>query len=185
MDRGIKDRNILDKFTVNFCYIIEKYCKYIIVSGFLAIVSGRSRSTEDIDMIIERINYDLFKKIHLDLVKNGFVCMQSDNSKEIYDYLKDNLSVRYTYKNKILPEMEVKFSKDELDEYQLNNRVKIDLTGLDIWFSSVNINIAFKEEYLRSQKDIEDAKHLRLVYLDVIDEDKINEIKEKIRRLRL
>jgi hypothetical protein len=47
------------------------------------------------------------------------------------------------------------------------------------------MNIAFKEEYLKSDKDLEDARHLRIVYEEEIDENEIKKIKEKIRKLRL
>ncbi len=183
--REVEDKNILDKFCIKFCKIIEKYCKYIIVLDFVAISSGRSRATEDIDMIIERIGFEKFKKLHEDMVKNGFVCMQSDSSKNIYDYLKDNIAVRYTLKNQPLPEMEVKFAKDELDLYQIKTKVKLPLTGLDIWFSSVNMNIAFKEELLKSDKDLKDAEHLRKIYPELINEEEIKQIKKRIRKLRL
>jgi len=81
--------------------------------------------------------------------------------------------------------MEIKFAKDELDNEQLNSRTKLPLTKLDIYFSSIEGNIAFKEELLKSQKDLEDAKHLRIIYEGKFDEDKINEIKRKIRRIKL
>lgn len=185
MEYGVKDRNILDKFCIDFCSIIEKYVRYIIVSGFVAIASGRSRATEDIDMIMERIDKEKFTAIHKELEKKGFVCMQSDDPEEIYSYLKDNISIRYTYKDKPLPQMEVKFSKSKLDEYQLNTRQKLPLTGVDVWFSSIDMNIAFKEEYLKSEKDIEDARHLRIAYAEMINEDEINHIKSLIRRYLL
>ena len=176
-------KNILDKFCIDFCKVVEKNCKYIIVSGFVAIASGRVRGTEDIDMIIERLNLKKFIQLHKDFIKNNFVCMQSDSEQEIYDYLKDNLSVRYTYKNKPLPEMEVKFAKDYLDEYQLKNRVKLKITNLDVWFSSIEMNIAFKEELLKSPKDLEDAKHLRKMF--TVNEKEIDNIKKLIKELRL
>lgn len=180
------DKSLLDRFCIDFCKIIEKYTEYIIVSGFVAISTGRSRSTEDIDMIIPRIDLDKFKIIHEDLIKNGFVCMQSEEAETIFnDYLEDNLSVRYTYLDKPLPEMEIKFAKDELDLYQLKTKTKIEMTGLSVWFSSINYNIAFKEEYLKSEKDIEDATHLRVVFYDDIDENEINNIKKMIRSKRL
>ena len=185
MDRRISDRNILDEFCINFCKILEKHCKYIVVSGFVAISSGRTRGTEDIDVIIEKLPLERFIILHNDLIKNGFVCMQTEDVKSIYkDYLNDNLSVRYTFKDKMLPEMEIKFAKDELDNYQLKNRIKLELTGLDIWFGSIEINIAFKEELLKSEKDLEDARHLRIVYSDKINEDEINNVKKLIRRYR-
>ena len=80
---------------------------------------------------------------------------------------------------------EVKFVKDELDELQMRTRKKLDFTGLDIWFSSIEFNIAFKEELLKSEKDMEDAKHLRIIYKDELDNNFIEEIKYKIRKLRL
>jgi len=103
-----------------------------------------------------------------------FVFYRNTNrfSKEIFSYLKDNLSVRYTWKDKPLPEMELKFEKDIIDEEQLKNRVKLDLTGTDLWFSSIEANIAFKETLLKSEKDQEDANHLRTVYSDLISEEK-------------
>lgn len=185
MDRSIDDKNILDKFCIDFSKIIEKYTKYIIVSGFVAISTGRTRGTEDIDMIIPKLQKETFFKIHKELVENDFVCMQSDNEEEIYSYLEDNLCVRYTRKNQPLPEMELKFAKDYLDNYQLTTGRKIPLTKLDVWFSSIEMNIAFKEEYLKSDKDLEDAKHLRTIFSDEIDEDEIQRVKRLIKEHRL
>lgn len=47
------------------------------------------------------------------------------------------------------------------------------------------MNIAFKEELLRSEKDIDDANHLRIIYSDTIEENEIKKIKNNIRTLRL
>lgn len=180
------EKSLLDKFCIGFCKVVEKHVNYIIVSGFVVISSGRARATEDIDMIISELSEENFTKLHEDLIRNGFVCMQSEDPKEIYrSYLKENLSVRYTYKDKALPEMELKLAKDKLDEYQLETKTKLELTGLDIWFSSVNMNIAFKEGYLKSPKDMEDAQHLRLVYPELVDEKEITKIKKMIMELRM
>ncbi len=183
--REISDLNILNDFTNKFCKIVEKHTQYIIVSGFVAIASGRVRGTEDIDMIIEKLDYEKFKNLNDDLIKNGFICIQEENSKEIYLYLTDNASIRYTYKNLPLPEMEVKFAKNILDIYQFKTKTKLKLTGLDIWFSSIEMNIAFKEELLKSEKDIEDSIYLREVYKGEFDEDEINKIKKLIKEVRL
>jgi hypothetical protein len=185
MEREISDRNILDKFCEDFCKIVEKHCKYIIVSGFLAIASGRTRGTEDIDMIIEELSKEQFKKLFYDLKENDFICMQSSKSEDVYEYLIDKTSIRFTRKNQHLPEMEIKFSKDLLDEYQIENRIKIPLTGLDVWFSNIDINVAFKEKLLKSNKDLEDARHLRIVFSENIDEKEINKLKEMIKKWRL
>jgi hypothetical protein len=186
--REIEDKTILDKFAEEFCSIVEKHCKYIVCSGFVAIAHGRSRGTEDIDMIIEKISKDKFFNLHEDLIKNGFQCIQSDNSNIIFmRYLSDGISVRYVWKSEghFPPEMEIKLAKDELDEEQIKNRVKFPLTGLNIYFSSIENNIAFKEELLKSDKDLEDARHLRIIYKGEISEKEIERIKDKIKKFRL
>jgi hypothetical protein len=187
-ERIISNKTILDKFAESICEIIDKYTKYIICSGFVAIAHGRTRGTEDIDMIIEKIPKERFIEMHEDLLKNNFICIQSDNPLDIYEmYLNKSNSIRYVWNEEgyFPPEMEIKFAKDDIDINQLKNRTKLPLTGLDIYFSPIEDNIAFKEEFLKSDKDIEDAKHLRIIYEETIDEEKIKEIKEKIKRLRM
>lgn len=173
-------------FAEDFVDVVEKHAKYVIVSGFVAIAHGRSRGTEDVDIIIERIKKGAFIKMHNDLLAAGFECIQSEYPEVIYDdYLKNKTSVRYVRKGHFIPEMELKLAKDELDDYQIRTRKKLPLTGLELYFSSIEMNIAFKEELLRSEKDMDDAKHLRIIYSDVLDENEITKIKAKIRRLRL
>ena len=72
-----------------------------------------------------------------------------------------------------------------MDEYQLKTKTKLKLTGLNLWFSNINVNIAFKEELLKSPKDIDDANHLRVVYSELIENNEITEVKNMIKRLRL
>jgi hypothetical protein len=186
MKREVEERTVLDEFAADFARIVEKHARYIIVSGFVAIAHGRSRGTEDIDMIIERISKERFMALHEELAANGFECVQSDDANEIYrEYLSRNDSIRYVRKGAHIPEMELKLSKDILDEHQLRTRKKLPLTGLDLYFSSIEMNIAFKEELLKSKKDIEDAKHMRIVYDGKIDEEEIKKVKGVIRKLRL
>jgi len=181
----VEDKTLLDKFVEEVASIVENHCNYIVVSGFVAIAHGRSRGTEDIDMIIERINKKLFLELNEDFLKAGYEAIQSSSPDELYDYLLDNCSIRYVKKGTFVPELELKFAKDSLDEDQIKNRVKLPLTGLNIYFSSIESNIAFKEEFLKSDKDMEDAKHLRLIYSDKIDEGEIIRIKKLIHAIKI
>lgn len=185
MKREVDDKTILDKFAEEFCEIVDKHCGYFICSGFSAIASGRSRGTEDIDMILEKLSKEDFLKLHKGLVKKGFECIQSENPEEVFNYLNEGASIRYVRKNEHLPEMEIHFAKDVLDEIQLNERIKMPFTRLNIWFAPLEGNIAFKEEWLKSEKDMEDAKHLRIVYEGKFSEDKVNKFKKLIREVRL
>lgn len=185
MDRKISDRNILDRFTEDFCKVVDRHVAYMIVSGFAAISSGRTRGTEDIDMIIDNLSKEGFVKLHNDLVEHGFECMQSSDAEEIFElYLRRLDSIRYTWKGKFLPEMEIHLIKDSVDKYQLDRRIKLELTGLDVYFAPLEGNIAFKEEWLKGDKDIEDAQHLRIVYSEKINEAEIDKIRKMIREVR-
>src|SRR3989338_1618633 len=118
--REIADTNILKTFCEHFCSIVDKYCKYIIVSGYVAIASGRSRGTEDIDMIIEHIPLETFRKLHDELLKENFICVHDLQAEELYnDYLEEQTRIRYHKKEQYLPEMEIKFAKNPLDNYQI------------------------------------------------------------------
>ena len=54
-------------------------------------------------MIIEKISFDMFKRLHEDLVKAGFECLQSSKVRDIYDYLDKGDSVRYVREGGYLP----------------------------------------------------------------------------------
>lgn len=184
MDREISDRSILDGFTEDFCRVVNRYARYVVVSEFVAISHGRSRGTEDVDIMIERLSLSEFEKMHDALIEAGFECVYPSKSGDIYEHLSGKLNARYTWKGQELPNMEVKFAKDSLDDEQFENRGKIEFTGLDVFFPKIEEAIAFKEEYLGSDKDMEDAKHLRLIYMDRLDEDYINNYKKKIRMVK-
>ena len=118
--RSVDDRNVLDAFCNRFCKVLEKHAYYIVVSGFVAISSGRTRGTEDIDVIVERIGQDRFEKIHAELEKEGFECIQGPSAVDLYrHYLSDNASIRYILKDQMLPEMELKQNLQVRDESQV------------------------------------------------------------------
>ena len=118
-----KQRNILTDICLEFCKILDKYTKYIVISGVFIICSGRSRATEDIDIIIDSMNFKEFEEMYNELKLNGFTCLQSNDPIEVYNlYLKENIPVRFIKDEKFIPNIELKFKKDYLDEYQIHNR---------------------------------------------------------------
>ena len=182
----VTDYQYLAKFCQSFCEILEKFAEYIVVSGFFIIASGRSRATEDIDIIMKPIDLDTYLKLHEKLKKEQFHCLQSSDPNQIYNlYLKEKIPVRYIKEDRLIPNIELKFAKDELDQYQLQTRKKFEFTEIDVFFSSIEANIAFKEELLKTPKDLDDAKHLRIVYSEVINEQEIGKLKSMIKKYRL
>lgn len=177
----ISDKNLLDKFVTDFIKILEKYLKYSVVSGFVAISNGRVRGTEDIDIIVEKMSFKVFNIFFKEIYLSNFECVQSDDVSDIFkNYLLKKESIRFVYKGTIVPDIEFKFSKNKVDDYTLRKRVKLPLTGLDIYFATIESTIAYKEHYLCSLKDIEDSNHLRALYSEKLDFKEIDKIKRMI-----
>lgn len=53
----------LDLFVKDFLDILKKYSGYLIVSGFVSISAGRVRATEDVDLLLPKIDNTLSTKI--------------------------------------------------------------------------------------------------------------------------
>lgn len=70
LDRELSD---LDLFTLEFIRILRKYCKYVIISGYVSILLGRSRSSEDVDIIIPKIEKSKFSQLVNELKKMIFI----------------------------------------------------------------------------------------------------------------
>ena len=173
--------NDLDKFVFKFIRILEKHVDYVIISGYVSILLGRSRGTEDIDVFIKKISQEQFSKLYKELQKKNFWCINSENEKEIFSYLKDGLAIRFSEKEKPIPNFEVKFPKDNLDEMSFDDFVKVITSKGTLKISSLERHIAFKEYYLGSYKDIEDARHIEELFKEKIDHNKINKLKELIK----
>jgi hypothetical protein len=54
--------NELDKLLLSFIRILEKYFEYVVVAGYVSILFGRSRATEDINILIKEADKKSFEK---------------------------------------------------------------------------------------------------------------------------
>jgi len=172
----------LDKFAIKFLKIVEKHVEYLIISGYISILLGRARATEDIDVFIKKISFEQFSKLYNELKENDFWCLNAEDEEEIFDFLKEGLAIRFSRIESPIPNFEVKFpKKDELDNELFEDVVSVILKNGKLKISSLERHIAFKEEYLKSEKDIEDARHVRELFGEKIDNNKINKLKQLIK----
>ena len=173
--------NNLDKFASDFFKIAVKYTDCVIISGYVSILLGRSRATEDVDIFIKKISKETFYLLYNDLVSNEFWCINSDNPETLFDYLKENLAIRFARGKIPLPNMEVKFPKDKLDEDAFEDSIRVKLPDGEIKISSLERHIAFKRYFLGSEKDNEDALHIEELFKEDIDFEKIKKLQKLIK----
>ncbi|MBI2103110.1 hypothetical protein HYT55_04675 [Candidatus Woesearchaeota archaeon] len=173
LDRELSE---LDQIVLRFVHILEKHVPYVLISGYVSILFGRPRTTEDVDLFIAPMSKEQFQALYDDLLSNGFWSIISDDVSELYSQLQDKLSIRFAEKGKVLPNMEVKFVRDVLDRITLQGKVKVITKEGDLFVGNIEQQIAYKKFVLMSQKDLEDARHLQ--HLFGIDDHNINKYKE-------
>jgi len=177
-----KELNNLDKFALDFLQIVGKHVDYVVVAGYVSILLGRTRITEDIDVFIKKISKEKFIELYKELLEKDFWCLNAENIDEIYGFLEDKLAVRFAYKNTSIPNFEVKFPKDKLDEEVFEDCIIVKLSSGKIKISSLERHIAFKKYFLGSDKDVEDALHIEATFKEEIDDRKIKKLEELIKK---
>lgn len=173
-----REMNNLDKFVYDFVSLLNE--QYVLVSGYVSIMTGRSRATEDVDLIIPKMDFAYFKQLWGKIYGAGFECLNTENIKEAYEMLNLN-ALRFAKKGRPIPNMEFKISKGKLGEYSLNNRVMVFIKDKLFYVSELEMQIAYKRAYLGSPKDREDALHLEELFKDKLDFKKIKELKKLVR----
>lgn len=156
-----KELSELDLLVLKFTEILQSMkIDYVIVSGYVAILFGRSRQTEDIDLFVEEISFEKFLGFWKKLEEEGFECINESNPGNAFnDYLEEKLALRFAEKGTLQPNFELKIPKTDLNYYSLKNKVVVELNGKKLNTSKIELQIAFKL-YLGSEKDLEDAIHL-------------------------
>ena len=167
----------LDLLVKKFIDILKRYSDYLIVSGFVSISSGRTRGTEDVDIIVPILDKITFEKLFNDLKKNGFWCYQGDKVTEVYSYVKKRINIRFARINEIIPNIEfISFDKIKKAKYfEFTHPQKMRVQDFEFNIPPIEFEILYKEIVLKGKKDIEDAKHLRLFFSDILSQKKFKE----------
>jgi hypothetical protein len=176
MDISIKNKitSKLDVYVIDFINVLKKYVDYVVVSGYVSILFGRSRGTEDIDIMIMKIGFDTFIKLHRELIEKNYWFLNADNPTELYGMLDNKLAIRVAAKDTVIPNIEIKFVKNALDITALNEHRVAKIGNESINISPIELQIAFKL-YLGSDKDIEDAVYLYDIFLEHLSKLKLKQ----------
>jgi hypothetical protein len=153
-----------DEFALAFIELLEQEgVRYVLLSGYVALLFGRSRQTEDIDLVIEDLDTQRFRELWARLDKR-FECLNTnDCDTALNEYLRDATAIRFSWPGRYLPNMEVKFVHQPLEQEALDHRLRVTLNDRHLFISPIELQIAFKL-FLGSEKDIEDAVHLYILF---------------------
>jgi len=171
-----KVENELDRFVLDFIKILKKHTRYVIISGYVAILFGRNRASEDVDVFVEDFkDFEMFaEEIH----RKGYWILNSD-PKEAYSMLREGDAIRIAKNEKWEPNFELKFAKRDTDFFSLENRVKVILGSGEVYIGSLELSVAFKL-FLGSEKDIEDARFLFRLFQDKLNMGRVEYFVDKL-----
>jgi len=158
----------LDIFVLDFLSVLKTYTNYVIVSGYVTILFGRARGTEDIDIIIEKMDRGMFERFFSDLTERNYWFLNSDDQNDLFNMLNENLAVRIAKSGEIIPNIELKFVKDYFDNFSLRNSLKVMIGDHEMKISPIELQIPYKL-YLSGDKDIEDAIYLYEIFKETVD----------------
>lgn len=169
-----KEITTLDKLVIKFIKAIGNV-DYVIVSGYIAIFFGRIRGTEDIDILLNKMDRKQIEELHGRLLKSGFEPVNNiEDAKEAYELLSEGSSLRYAEKGTWAPNFELKFVKKPLDRQTIDNRIKVTFnTKYSMYMSPIELHVAFKL-WLGSDKDYEDARYIYNIFKAYIDVKKLS-----------
>ena len=152
-----REPNVLDELAIRFTAILDDLgIEHVYVSGYLAILTGRSRATEDIDVLLGRVDDETVDELVDRLDEAGLwgPAMPLDRMDEL---LEDNIWV--ADEGEMVPHLEVKFVSDRFDRASLSGRFPARIGGAELPVGPLELQIAYKL-WMGSQTDFEDAVHL-------------------------
>jgi len=164
----------LDLFVCRVLDILTLYTPYVIVSGYVSILFGRTRSTEDVDILIPVCDVSSFLLLHDRFIEHGYEFLNAEDGRGLHSMLTSGSGIRLCEKDKFIPNIEIKFIRNESDAYSFKNRISFITNDRTFWIGPLEMQIAYKF-WLGSGKDIEDAIFIREISRDFIDEDLLRE----------
>lgn len=158
-----REPNQLDELAIEFSEILDRFgIDHVYIAGYVSILAGRARSTEDIDVLIEDIDKDTGEDLSETLKEKGFWGAAMPLT-SMYEMLSNGDKIWVAREDQVTPHLEVKFARDEFDRASLENSITARIGGEPVPIGPLELQTAYKL-HLGAQKDIEDAVHLYTLF---------------------
>ena len=169
-----REPNQLDELAIRFSEILDQFdIKHVYIAGYVSILAGRARSTEDVDVLIERIDEEAAVKLAETLDEKGYWGPAMPLT-SMYEMLDTGDNIWVAPEDQITPHLEVKFARDEFDRASLQNAITARIGDEAISIGPLELQIAYKL-HLNAQKDIEDAVHLYTLFEESLGVPRLEE----------
>lgn len=154
-----KPLNDLDRLMLDVVSTLESVgIQYAVVSGYVAVLFGRARATEDIDVILAGIDEETASALATELSNAGYwgPAMPLD---DLFETLTEELPIRVAEKGHRVPNVELKLATDEYDRASIDQGITVRLPEGAVTIAPIELQIAYKLG-MGAQRDFEDALYL-------------------------
>ncbi|WP_135666231.1 hypothetical protein [Halorhabdus rudnickae] len=164
-----RDPTTLDRLAIDVSSILSDLdIDHVLVAGYVAILAGRARSTEDIDLILEPLDRVQSRDLIAALEDAGFWGATTPLS-ELSTTLSSGGNVRVAPDGEVVPNIELSYATDRFDRASVEDAITASIDGHELSIGPLELQIAYKL-YLGSQKDFEDAVHLYTMFGESLSE---------------
>lgn len=171
--------NALDDLAIDFSTVLaERGVDHVFVAGYIAILTGRPRATDDVVVLIEPLSEGEIDDLVTAMRESGFwgPAMPLD---AMYENLDAGTNIWVAPDDQVTPHVEVKFVDDEFDVASLENAITAHVGGASIPVGPLELQIAYKL-YLGGQKDLEDAAHLYVLFGESLRQSTLEQWVERL-----
>lgn len=155
--------NELDELAIDFSRILADLgVEHAFVAGYVAILTGRARATENIDVLVESLSESAVEALAERLADEGY-WGPAMPLEEMYGNLDAGTNIWVAPDGQTTPHLEVKFPTDDFDDASLANAIPAHVGDATVPVGPLELQIAYKL-YLGAQKDFEDAAHLYALF---------------------
>ena len=167
LDDGVltvdREPNQLDQLAIDVSAVLSGLdIDHVLVAGYVAILAGRPRGTEDIDLLLEELDSDETNKL-ADALRDAGFWGSAMPLADMHETLEARTNVRVARDGEVIPNVEMKYVEDEFDRASLQNTINARIGGRSLPIGQLELQIAYKL-HLNTQKDFEDAVHLYTLF---------------------
>lgn len=159
--------NDLDELALSFSSILSAHAVgHVFVAGYVAILAGRARSTQDIYVLLERTDEPTIEAIAEDLETQGYWGPAMPLS-DMYEMLSNGDQIWIARDGEVAPHLEAKHVTDRFDRASLTGAISARIAGNPLPIGPLELQIAYKL-YLGTDTDFEDAVHLYTLFEETL-----------------
>lgn len=161
-----------DELAITFSTILDELgIRHVFVSGYIALLAGRARATEDIDVILEPVGDETLDRL-VDRLEEAGMWGPAMPLDSIHGVGQGHIWVARN--GEMAPRLEVKFVGDRYDRESLENHVTARLSAVEetLPIGPLELQIAYKL-WMTGDRDFEDALHLYELFGETLSTDEL------------